>query len=109
MTAIVGLVQNGRVTIGGDLASTDSSFDSDLLASRKVFCNGPLVIGCAGSARVSQIMHHALQFSDLPEDIDFDEWMVLTFVQGFRKAMRRYGSLIHSSGTDYTGGVMLVG
>ncbi|TJW14425.1 MAG: hypothetical protein E5W82_10640 [Mesorhizobium sp.] len=58
MTCIVGLVDNGKVYIGGDSAAITGD-SIEIRANRKVFRNGPYVIGFTGSYRVGQMLEYA--------------------------------------------------
>lgn len=61
MTCLVGLVDNGKVYLGGDsAASVDLAIE--VRANRKVFRNGEYLIGFTGSFRVGQL----LQYEELP-------------------------------------------
>jgi hypothetical protein len=52
MTCIVGLVDGGRVWLGGDSAGV-SGWDLTVRADRKVFRNGPYVMGFTTSFRMA--------------------------------------------------------
>ncbi|AMX93666.1 MULTISPECIES: hypothetical protein [Mesorhizobium] len=58
MTCIVGLIDNGKVYIGADSAAV-SGESIEVRANRKVFRNGPYVIGFTGSYRVGQMLEYA--------------------------------------------------
>ncbi|MER9768912.1 hypothetical protein NKJ09_22940 [Mesorhizobium sp. M0189] len=62
MTCIVGLVDNGKVYIGADSAATTGD-SIEVRANRKVFRNGPYVIGFTGSYRVGQM----LEYMEMPK------------------------------------------
>ncbi|TGQ19350.1 hypothetical protein [Mesorhizobium sp. M00.F.Ca.ET.217.01.1.1] len=58
MTCIAGLVDNGKVFIGGDSAAYGDDA-VEVRANRKVFRNGEYLIGFTGSFRVGQLLQFA--------------------------------------------------
>lgn len=90
MTAIVGLVHDGAVHIGGDSAGT-SGWSLTVRADAKVFTSGPYVMGFTGSFRMGQLLRYALT---APEpDGDLDKFMVTTFIDSVRDTLRTGGWL----------------
>lgn len=83
MTAIVGLIDDGKVFIGGDNAETTGWYGRTDLADSisKVFNNGPYIIGTAGSSRVAQRLQYHVKIPVPPRDIDHeDNDAMLSFV-----------------------------
>ena len=64
MTCIVGLVDDGKVYMGGDAASVDG-YIVRTSALSKVFRNGPFLIGYSTSWRMGQILQYHLCLDDL--------------------------------------------
>ena len=90
MSCIVGLVDNGKVFIGGDSAASNDTFIQTLQA-HKVFRVGPVLIGCAGSHRVLQILRHKL---DLEESaLETEEYVVSHVIEKIRETFKEKGVL----------------
>jgi hypothetical protein len=107
MTCIVGIAENGVVTIGGDSAAIDSNYNLVLRRDEKVFRNGEFVIGFTSSYRMGQVLRF-LKFPDHPEGMDAFEFMVTRVVDAIRTALRTAGFSKKESEVD-TGGTFLVG
>jgi hypothetical protein len=58
VTAIAGIVENGKVWMGGDSAATDGWLRQCILADPKVFVNKDFLIGNTGSVRIMQLLEH---------------------------------------------------
>ncbi|RWN55872.1 MAG: hypothetical protein EOR99_35055 [Mesorhizobium sp.] len=58
MTCIVGLVDKGKVYIGGDSAAIDEQA-IEVRANRKVFRKGDYLLGFTGSFRIGQLLEHS--------------------------------------------------
>ena len=69
MTAIVGLIHEGRVWMGGDSATTYSDATRRSDGDTKVKLIGDMLIGCAGSARSSQIIHYSFKPPKHPQRV----------------------------------------
>jgi hypothetical protein len=91
MTCIVGLVDNGKVWLGGDRASVDDHHYLTLSAHPKVFRNGPFLIGYTSSFRMGQLLEHSFAPPDLPTDVPFDAFMATTFVNEARACLKDGG------------------
>ncbi len=90
MTCIVGLVEEGRVYIGGDNAAI-AGWQLSLRADSKVIHNGPFLIGSAGSARARQLLQHVWKppLHD-PSKSDL-EYMVTDVAEGIRACLKGGG------------------
>lgn len=105
MTAIVGLVHDGKVHLGGDSAGV-SGYSLTVRADSKVFTNGPYVMGFTSSFRMGQLLRHAFK---APEpDGDLEAFMTTTFVDGVREALKAGGWLSKENDRE-EGGIFLVG
>ena len=81
MTAVAGLVHEGRVHLAADSAMT-AGWALTISAHPKVFRVGPYVIGTSGSPRVAQLMRYAL---DVPEPLgDLHKFMATVFIDAVR-------------------------
>ncbi|MER5450803.1 hypothetical protein ABT065_35135 [Streptomyces sp. NPDC002764] len=88
MTVIVGLVHRRRVHLGGDSAGSSGS-QLTIRRDRKVFTNGPYVLGFTTSFRMGQLLHHAFQ-APHPQG-DLDRFMVTTFIDAVRTCLKEGG------------------
>ena len=90
MTCIIGLVENGKVYIGGDSAGCA---DGEIRATKiaKVFRNGNFLIGYTTSFRMGQLLQYQLDVPGQVESIPDGAYMVCTFVEAVRKLFTDYG------------------
>lgn len=105
MTAIVGLVDQGAVYVGGDSAGV-SGYSLTVRADSKVFTNGPYVMGFTSSFRMGQLLRWSLQ-APHPEG-ELEKFMATTFVDAVRETLKTGGWLKQDSNRD-EGGDFLVG
>lgn len=88
MTAIAGLIHEGRVHLAGDSAAT-SGWDLSLKPDGKVFTTGPYALGFAGSLRAAQLVQYA---TDLPTpEGDLTRFLATTFVNALRACLKEGG------------------
>lgn len=109
MTAILGLVHDGKVYIGGD--SANSNHIVNIIDRKKVFVQRPsnLLIGITGSTRYAQIVEHHINI-DPCLALNFHSYLVTMFIPALREALKTHGFTKTESGqesADY--GAMLVG
>ncbi|MFI1972061.1 hypothetical protein [Streptomyces cinnamoneus] len=88
MTVIVGLVQSGRVYLGGDSAGV-SGLRITVRRDPKIFRNGPYAMGFTTSFRMGQLLHHAFK-APMPKG-DLDRFMSTVFVDRLRKCLKDGG------------------
>ncbi|HEV7935246.1 MAG TPA: hypothetical protein VGP70_23410 [Actinomadura sp.] len=106
MTAIVGLVHNGTVHIGGDSAGVDDSLALTVRADAKVFTTGPFAMGFTTSFRMGQLLRYALK---APEpNGDLERFMVTEFVDAVRDCLKEGGWATKDSERE-EGGTFLIG
>ncbi|MFU0241665.1 hypothetical protein ACKI1J_38745 [Streptomyces scabiei] len=105
MTAIVGLVRDGRVYVGGDSAGV-TGWSLTVRADSKVFTNGPYVMGFTSSFRMGQLLRYAFK-APHPKG-DLDKFMTTTFVNAVRQTLKQGGWLKQNGNRD-EGGTFLVG
>ncbi|MEU2874049.1 hypothetical protein ABZ769_33450 [Streptomyces olivoreticuli] len=89
MTVIVGLIDEGRVHIGGDSAGI-SGCRLTVRKDPKVFRNGPYALGFSGSFRMGQLLHHAFK-APKPKGNDLDRFMTTQFVNKLRTCLKEAG------------------
>lgn len=89
MTAVVALVENGQVWMGGDRACIGGQ-EVVIRARPKIGRVGPYLIGTAGASRVGEIGLSLLGPPDPPKDPDdLDGFMAVNFAEGLYDAHRR--------------------
>ena len=107
MTCIVGLVQDGKIYLGGDSAATDS-WETRASRLKKVFRRGEFLIGYTSSFRMGQILQHHLDVRSKESGEDDEHFMVAGFVEAVRECLKKfaYTKVEHSR---EEGGTFLVG
>lgn len=107
MTCIVGVVQEGRTWIGADSAGSNGR-TTVVRADKKLFRNGPYLIGFTTSFRMGQILQYDFQ-PPSPRGKDLFAFMVKEFVPTVRSAMKNGGCLrTTTEGVDGSG-IFMVG
>jgi ATP-dependent protease HslVU (ClpYQ) peptidase subunit len=110
MTCIAGIAHDGLVTIGGDSAGS-SGHQLTVRADRKVFTNGPFLLGITSSYRMRDILRYRAELPVAPAgaDVDaLDRFMATDFVDALRKAFKD-GGFAHRGTDAEKGGTFLVG
>ena len=99
MTCIVGIATKGKVYLGGDSAAV-SELHIQVRKDKKVFHNGPLIMGFTTSFRMGQILEHELI---VPKDTYMDayKFMVKSLIPEIRTIFKDHGY--------DEGGVFLIG
>lgn len=90
MTCIVGLVEKGKVYIGGDSAGV-SGYALQIRADRKVFRNGDFIMGFTSSFRMGQLLAHSLKPPRRHATDDVYAYMVTDFVNAVRECLKAGG------------------
>lgn len=108
MTCIVGLVDQGKVYIGGDSLAV-AGLDSAVRKDKKVFRNGAFIMGFTTSYRMGQLLQYKFQSSrKLELNEDPMAYMVNIFVEDVRKCLEAGGFNKKKDGQDEAG-TFLVG
>ena len=107
MTCIVGLKHGGKVYIGGDSAGV-GNYDLTLRADKKVFRNGPYVIGFTSSFRMGQLLAYKLSPPEPKRDQDLMGFMVVDFIDAVRDCLK-YSGFARVKENEEEGGNFLVG
>jgi hypothetical protein len=106
MTAVVGLVHNGTVHLGGDSAAPQG-WDLIVRADPKVFAVGPYVVGFTTSWRMGQVLRFAFKPPKPPAD-HLDRFMSTVLVDAARDALKAAG-FARKDHEQEEGGTWLVG
>jgi ATP-dependent protease HslVU (ClpYQ) peptidase subunit len=107
MTCIVGLVHDGAVWMGGDSAAA-AGWDLTIRSDSKVFVTGPFVMGFTTSFRMGQLLRYALEVPEQSRKVDDHAFMVTTFIDAVRDALKKGGYAKKENETE-SGGTFLVG
>ncbi|MEN6349326.1 MAG: hypothetical protein ABFD08_08035 [Syntrophomonas sp.] len=111
MTCIAGLIDNGKVYIGGDSAGV-AGWELHIRADQKVFRNGPFIMGFTSSFRMGQLIRFKLQppslFNSDGTLKDIYEYMVADFVEAVRQCLKDGGYAERRNDVEQ-GGTFLVG
>lgn len=90
MTCIVGVVKDGKVYIGGDSAGV-AGYSLVARADSKVFVKDKFVFGFTSSFRMGQVLRYAFTPPVRHPDTDIMEYMVTSFIDGLRTALKAAG------------------
>lgn len=110
MTCIVGLVDEGKVYIGGDSAGL-AGWQLTHRKDAKVFRNGNFLLGFTSSFRMGQLLRYAFQPPECPiwdEVTTVERYMATTFVDAVRDCLKA-GGLARKDNEVESGGHFLVG
>lgn len=112
MTAIVGLVHDNTVYLGGDSAGV-AGYSLTVRADAKVFTTGPYVMGFTSSFRMGQLLRYSFKppkwmDQGVEETRDVPRFMATTFVDAVRETLKTGGWLKKDSERE-DGGTFLVG
>lgn len=107
MTCVVGLVDNGRVWVGGDSVGV-AGYDAVPRSDPKVFRNGPLLIGFTTSFRMGQLLRFALKVPPHhpPEKGDF-EWLCTDLIDAVRATLKAGGFAEKQHEVEWGGSFLL--
>lgn len=107
MTCIVGLVEDGKVYIGGDSAGT-AGWSLTIRKDAKVFRNGDFLIGGTSSFRMLQLLRYAFLPPAYDESTDLERYMATKFVDAVRETFKA-GGFAQKTSDQESGGHFLVG
>lgn len=107
MTCIAGVVQDGKVWIGGDSAGV-AGWSLQVRADPKVFKTGPFVMGFTSSFRMGQLLAHSFHPPARHVAQDIYAYMVTDFISAVRDCLKTGGFAERNNEVE-KGGVFLVG
>lgn len=109
MTVIAGVVDGGRVVLGGDSAGI-AGYGLTVRSDVKVFTSGAYVFGFAGSFRAGQLLHWSFVPPEPPSDpAELDRFMATTWVDALRAALAEGGAAFDCCGDESMSAAFLVG
>lgn len=107
MTAIVGLVSDGRVLIGGDSAGV-AGYNLTVRRDHKVWTAGPYVYGFTTSFRMGQLIRYSFAPPPPPVGEDLERFLATTWINALRETLRQ-GGWSRVTEQQEQGGQFLVG
>lgn len=107
MTCIVGVVDEGRVFLGGDSAASNTDSITTQKSS-KVWVKEGFAFGYTSSFRMGQILRYSLHVPHRHSDIDVDDYIHTDFIEEVRRLFTEGGYTYSQSGRD-SGGNFLLG
>jgi ATP-dependent protease HslVU (ClpYQ) peptidase subunit len=107
MTCIVGLVEDGKVYIGGDSAGV-GGYSLTVRKDRKVFRNGEFIIGGTSSFRMIQLLRYSLTPPTIEDDEGIERYMATKFIDAVRECLKN-GGFAQKTSDQESGGFFLVG
>lgn len=108
MTCIIGVINNGRVFIGGDSIGV-GGWDKSIRNDKKVFKKEEMIFGFTSSYRMGQLLRYGLKIPKIKKDQDVFHYMVTDFVDAVRNTFKDGGYLKTTNVTEEEGGTFLVG
>lgn len=90
MTCIVALKHGGKVWMGADSAGV-GGYSLTVRKDRKIHRVGPMLIGFTTSFRMGQLLGYKLSIPPHHPDVDTDKYMVTSFVDAVRTALKDGG------------------
>ncbi|PWJ93555.1 hypothetical protein C8D77_101234 [Mesorhizobium loti] len=107
MTCIVGVIDAGKVYIGGDSAGV-AGYSLTVRADRKVFSNGDFIMGFTSSFRMGQLLAQSFTPPKRHPDTDVYKFMVTDFINAVRDCLKT-GGYAEKHHEAEKGGTFLVG
>lgn len=108
MTAVVGLVADGKVWLGADSATTWDSTRLEITSNPKVFRVGPFLVGSAGSGRTQRILRHGWTPPKRGK-AGLEQYIATTVVDSIRRALFEGGAAEKQNNVEDAGGDILLG
>lgn len=108
MTAIAGIVEDGKVWIGGDSAGV-GGLSLQTRVDPKVFINGEFIVGYTTSFRMGQLLEYQFSAPTPHEGEQGMEYMVRRFIPAVKQCFASGGFETSSSDGQDVGGQFLVG
>ena len=111
MSSIVGFRDDdGKVYMGADSAAVDTgSFTIRDVINQKIFYNGELLIGVAGSTRVSQIMEHCFTPPPHDEELSDNQYICSTLIRSIMECLMENNYKLDGTETVLLEGQLMIG
>jgi hypothetical protein len=108
MTCIVGIVENGKVYMGGDAAGVNG-YSVRVRKDPKLFKVGEFLFGYTSSFRMGQLLGYSFVPPKHYPDVTKEEYMHVTFINHIREIFKTGGYTEVNAGYKESGGTFLVG
>lgn len=108
MTCIIGLVENGKIYMGGDSAGVDDYMRIHIRKDPKVFIKEDFIMGFTTSFRMGQILQHVFVPPTYEEEKDVFGYMCRDFVSSLIDTFKGSGYAVVKDNQVH-GGCFLVG
>lgn len=108
MTCIAAVVEGDRIFMGGDSAASDG-LSLLVRADQKVFRNGPMLLGFAGSFRMGQLLRYSFTPPKHQRRKDIHRYMVTDFVDAVRDCLKKGGVAHKQNEVEAVDGLFIVG
>lgn len=101
MTAIAGLIDNGKVWMGADSAAICGDQIQTIKESKIIKVNNQMLIGYSGSIRCGQLLRHKEWLPVYCEDEDLMKYMCTVFVDHYIQLLRENHYFENKQEDDY--------
>lgn len=108
MTAVVGLIEDGRVWMGADSATTWDDTRLQVTSNPKVFRVGPFLVGSSGSGRTQRILRHGWNPPRRRKG-GLEQYVATVVVDSIRKALVEGGVAEKKDNVEDAAGDVLLG
>jgi ATP-dependent protease HslVU (ClpYQ) peptidase subunit len=108
LTCIVGIVEKGKVWVGGDSLGSRGG-TKVYITGGKVTTRGEFVIGTCGPCRTVNLARHVFEPPPLVTDADVDAYMAKDFAEAWRACVKENGLIQTEEGAESQMGMLLVG
>lgn len=99
MTCIAGIVQEGRIVVGGDSQAT-SGWSRTTRVDAKVWVHDGWALGYAGGPRVAQLLRWDLDWPPLKDEQSVEAYLATDFAKAYRAVLREGGALKTENGIE---------
>lgn len=106
MTCIVGMVEEDKVYIGSDSAGV-SGWSLSIRKDRKLFRNGPFLVGFTSSFRMGQLLQYAFRPPTRHPERDVMEFLAVDFIDAVRSCLKNGGFAERNNEVEKGGSFLL--
>lgn len=91
MTCIIALKENDCIYLAGDSAAVDDNYNINQIKHGKIFKNGDMYFGFAGSFRMGQLLQHVLKIPKHKSNKTDLQYMCSDFISALQKCFSKHG------------------
>ncbi len=108
MSCVAAVVENEKVWMGADSAASDGE-DMVTLTNRKIFFNGPYLIGAVGSMRMTQLLQYKLEIPPYNDHrVHLMKFMATEVIDAVRRTFSA-GGFMPQQDEHSSAGIFLIG